>query len=129
MISERRRSVRKDFLAKISLTWELEEQKYEQAGMVFDRSEGGLGVHLSRAIPVGTIISVTLASATNFAVVRHCTPTKAGGQPGKRFSIGLELLPATLTQDLSLTDRKPEGDGMEGTLPDDGKSEKNRADV
>jgi hypothetical protein len=53
--------------------------------MIEDRSISGLGIEVSRAIPVGTSVRVRLGNEMISAVVRRCIKTGFGNFVGVSF--------------------------------------------
>lgn len=55
------------------------------AGMIEDKSISGLGIEVSRAIPVGTSVRIRLGNEMISAVVRRCIKTDFGSFVGVAF--------------------------------------------
>ena len=52
---------------------------------VVDMSQGGLGLELSAAVPIGTRVFVDFAAGTAFGELRHCSPAALIFRAGMRI--------------------------------------------
>ena len=65
--------------------------------MIEDKSISGLGIEVSRAIPVGTSVRIRLGQEMISAVVRRCIKTGFGSFVGVSFAIPAAQTEATVS--------------------------------
>ncbi len=82
---QNRRYARRQSIGRVKVSWKAEGRGITEWGMIQDRSEGGLGMKIPRAIKTDSIIAVSQGFSTMFGIVRHCT--KVNGH----FFIGVEF--------------------------------------
>ena len=71
--------------------------------MIQNKSVGGFGIELTKPIPVGTTVSLTLPRSAYQGVVRHCSENKEQSARGK-FLIGIEIVPKVVANQQSKPD-------------------------
>ena len=85
-VSERRKDPRIPYIARTQIIWDSPNGEISLAGMIEDKSISGLGIEVSRAIPVGASVRVRLGNETISAVVRRCIRTGFGNFVGVSFA-------------------------------------------
>lgn len=84
-VSERRKDPRIPYIARTQIVWDSPNGEVSLAGMIEDKSISGLGIEVSRAIPVGTSVRVKLGNQMISAVVRRCFKTGFSNFVGVSF--------------------------------------------
>jgi hypothetical protein len=75
-------------MCRVEVAWEERGEARRQPGFMQDRSESGAQVVLQRAIPVGTLVTISTNREKRPAIVRNCGPQ------GMEHAIGVEYQPA-----------------------------------
>jgi hypothetical protein len=86
----RRAESRKVMMARVELLWDDPSgASCTAAAMIEDRSLGGAGIYLGKAIAAGTRVQVKTSRQHFWGTVRHCGPVK--GRTG--FTVGIQFDP------------------------------------
>ena len=96
-VSERRKDPRIPYIARTQIIWDSPNGEISLTGMIEDKSVSGLGIEVSRAIPVGTSVRIRLGNQMISAVVRRCIKTDFGSFVGVSFEAPAAPPEATLS--------------------------------
>jgi hypothetical protein len=84
-VRTQRQHPRTDFIARTEVAWASDGGEIRIPGLIENKSAGGLGIQVSKAIAVGTPIKVKLRNQMVAAVVRRCQKLPIGFFIGVSF--------------------------------------------
>lgn len=103
---ERRSHARKNESQSVQLFWYEGAARLGQPGTVVNSSPGGLGVEVKLAIPVGSIVSISVGKRSVKGIIEHRSASARGYIVGIDIdSCALPLIPKSVSHPIRLLAR------------------------